>query len=160
MFDGWDRASWAAITAEAAIPWALKRAMEYMRAELVNRITLSDLVAASGVSERTLIRQFQIFLGVTPIAQLERLRLAAVREQLLRAPEGRSVADIAAEFGLTHFGRFAASYRRRFGELPSATLRRARAAEAALQARTHVSSRPGYRKPDILLWPLSAETRE
>ena len=38
----------------------------------------------------------------------------------------RSVTDVALEFGFAHLGRFAKCYLDRFGETPSATLRRAR----------------------------------
>jgi len=36
------------------------------------------------------------------------------------------VAEVAARHGFLHAGRFAADYRRRFGESPSQTLARAR----------------------------------
>jgi AraC-like DNA-binding protein len=33
-----------------------------------------------------------------------------------------SITGVAARYGFTHFGRFAAMYFRQFGELPSVTL--------------------------------------
>ena len=41
--------------------------------------------------------------------------------------QDESVADILTRHGIWEFGRFAARYRRHFGELPSQTLRRTRA---------------------------------
>ena len=43
-----------------------------------------------------------------------------------RAPLDGTVADVLTRHGIWEFGRFAARYRRQFGELPSETLRRAR----------------------------------
>jgi AraC-like DNA-binding protein len=44
----------------------------------------------------------------------------------MRPDNTTSVTAVAARYGFTHFGRFAAAYRRRFGELPSVTFNRAR----------------------------------
>jgi len=41
-------------------------------------------------------------------------------------PGDASVSGIAATLGVSHFSRFAASYKRAFGELPSETLNRPR----------------------------------
>lgn len=106
----------------------VRRALNHMRANLPNRITLADLSAAAALSERGLLRQFERFLGVSPMTHLLRLRLAAARAELLRPESARSVAEIGVGFGLPHLGRFAAEYRKAFGESPSATVRRARAA--------------------------------
>jgi transcriptional regulator GlxA family with amidase domain len=46
-------------------------------------------------------------------------RLERVRAALLTSEESTSV--VALDAGFTHLGRFAAAYRERFGELPSAT---------------------------------------
>ena len=35
-----------------------------------------------------------------------------------------TVTEVALRFGFAHTGRFAAAYRRRYGQAPSATLRR------------------------------------
>jgi transcriptional regulator GlxA family with amidase domain len=55
---------------------------------------------------------------------MERQRLERVRSALLHAGPGSTVASIALENGVIHLGRFATSYRTRFGEYPSDTLAR------------------------------------
>ena len=99
-----------------------------MRRHRGRKITMADLVMVSGVAARTLTEHFRAFLGFSPLSYLRRLRLAAVRETLLRGANGGSVTKVATLYGFTHFGRFAAQYRRSFSESPSTTLRRGRAA--------------------------------
>jgi len=56
---------------------------------------------------------------------LRDLRLRGVHQELKDATPGtRTVEGIAYSWGFLHMGRFAASYRRTFGEVPSQTLRR------------------------------------
>jgi Helix-turn-helix domain len=57
-----------------------------------------------------------------PMELLRDLRLDSARRELLRGQAG--VTDIAARSGFKHVGRFAIQYRVRYGESPSATLRR------------------------------------
>ena len=64
-------------------------------------------------------------MGTTPKAYFKELRLTAARRELLRAERGARVTDVALRWGFLHFGWFAHDYRERFGETPSATLRRA-----------------------------------
>jgi len=53
--------------------------------------------------------------------------LHAVRRELREATgDDSKVTDVLTRHGIWEFGRFAARYRRQFGELPSDTLRRAR----------------------------------
>jgi adenylate cyclase len=52
------------------------------------------------------------------------MRLVRARQELLRAGRHATVTDIALANGFSQLGRFAGQYRRLFGELPSATLRR------------------------------------
>jgi AraC family ethanolamine operon transcriptional activator len=63
--------------------------------------------------------------GRPPSTLLADLRLSAAHRALLHPGRETSVATVAALYGFAHFGRFAAVYRRQFGELPSATLARA-----------------------------------
>src|SRR4051794_19301883 len=148
------------------VPRHVRRALDHMRAHLAERITLADLSAAAGLSERGLLTQFERFLGVSPMTHLLRLRLAAAREELLRPESASSVAQVGIACGLPHLGRFAADYRKAFGELPSATARRAREwAEAGIergrlnQARATEPvpfvARP---RPSLTVLPLRTET--
>jgi AraC-like DNA-binding protein len=104
-------------------PRDVARVLEYMQAHLAHPIRLADLVRASGVAGRTLLKHFEDFEGRSPMRYLRELRLKRVREELQsgRAP---SVARAARGWGFAHVGRFSGEYRKRFGEPPSATLAR------------------------------------
>lgn len=110
----------------AIAPRDVKRAIDYIQANLDAPIGLAEIVAASGVAGRTLLKHFADFKGMSPMRYLRNQRFERVRETLRHAgPEG-SVMDIAAGLGFNHLGRFSVEYRRRFGERPSETLRRRR----------------------------------
>lgn len=89
--------------------------------------TAADLARDVGVTSRTLLRTFQESFGVPPKRYLMLRELHSVRRSLIagRARE-QAVADVLVRHGIWEFGRFAARYRRQFGELPSETLRRGR----------------------------------
>ena len=89
-------------------------------------VHIAELCETWGVSRRTLHRAFIDVRGTPPIAYLRRKRLDDVRGALLTADPGAKVSDIARAHGFHELGRFAASYRRTFGELPSQTLQRSR----------------------------------
>ena len=63
---------------------------------------------------------------MTPKKYVKCLRLARVRERLLKADkvERPTVIELASEQGFWHMGQFAADYRKLYGELPSESLGR------------------------------------
>jgi transcriptional regulator GlxA family with amidase domain len=101
-------------------PRDVKRAIDFMEANLDSAIGLGEIVAASGVAGRTLLKHFREFKGVSPMRYLRNARLERVRAELRGTP-GASVTDIAMGWGFTHMGRFSIEYRKRFGESPSVT---------------------------------------
>jgi AraC-like DNA-binding protein len=107
-----------------AAPRDVKRAVEYMRANLDAPIGLPEIVAASGVPGRTLLQHFRDFKGGSPMRYLRTARYEKVREALHRAEPEEGITEVATKWGFTHMGRFSVEYRRRFGESPSETLRR------------------------------------
>ncbi|MBV9201907.1 MAG: helix-turn-helix transcriptional regulator [Alphaproteobacteria bacterium] len=108
------------------MPRDVKRATDYIEANLDTAIGLPEIVAACGVPGRTLIKHFRDFKGTSPMRYMRTARYQKVREALSRAEPEESVGDIAAKWGFSHMGRFSVEYRRRFGETPSETLRRRR----------------------------------
>jgi AraC-like DNA-binding protein len=102
-------------------PRDVKRAIDYIRANLDAAVTLADIVAAAGVPGRTLFKHFRAFTGMSPMNYLRTTRLERIRAALLDAKHGESIADIAARYGFDHPGRFSLEYRKRFGEKPSQT---------------------------------------
>jgi AraC family ethanolamine operon transcriptional activator len=86
--------------------------------------TAADLAATVGVTSRTLLRTFQESFGMPPKAYLMLRELHAVRRSLREAStEDATVAEVLTRHGVWEFGRFAARYRRQFGESPAETLR-------------------------------------
>jgi AraC-like DNA-binding protein len=102
------------------------RVLELVHSAWETPLTVADLADVAGVSERSLYTAFQQQLGASPMAYVRRHRLERAHDELLGAsPNGRTtVIGVALRNGFTHAGRFAAAYRRRFGESPSETLRR------------------------------------
>src|SRR5262249_34755662 len=105
-------------------PRDVKRAIDYIHANVDAPITLSDIVRASGVPGRTLFKHLNDYRGQSPMRYLRNTRLDKARETLRRADSDASVTDIATQWGFTHMGRFSLEYRLRFGERPSQTLSR------------------------------------
>lgn len=104
---------------------AVFRAREFMAANLDEVPAISEVCARASCSIATLERGFREYFGVSPKQYLSATRLSRARSALLQAPPGVAVGDIAAACGFWHMSKFAADYKRMFGELPSATLRRA-----------------------------------
>jgi AraC-like DNA-binding protein len=129
-------------------PRGVKRAIDYMHANLDTPITLADLVTVSGVPGRTLFEHFRVFTGVPPMRYLRDRRFEQAHRALMCATSEENVTAIAMRWGFSHMGRFAIEYRRRFGESPSETLAGARKVVAdprylqAMQAQRH-GLRPG-----------------
>jgi AraC family transcriptional regulator, ethanolamine operon transcriptional activator len=88
--------------------------------------SITELCIAVGARERTLHLSCVEAFGRPPAALLAELRLNAAHRALSRPGKDTSVTAVAARYGFAHFGRFAAIYRRQFGELPSITFARAR----------------------------------
>ena len=109
-----------------AAPFYIVRAEREMRRQLHDAFTVASLASAACVSERTLHLGFRRFRGTTPMGRLLALRLHEARRLLRSARPNATVAQVAAEVGFHQFGRFAATYRAIFGELPSDTLRAGR----------------------------------
>jgi len=60
-----------------------------------------------------------------PMAFLRRRRLEAARRDLFAtSPREVSITEVALRYAFAHLSRFAADYRRCFGESPTETLRR------------------------------------
>jgi AraC family ethanolamine operon transcriptional activator len=81
-----------------------------------------DLCRELAVSERALHYAFQEVRRLSPMAYFRAVRLNAVRQELKAAAGTATVREVARRWGFWHTGKFAAAYRRQFGELPSQTL--------------------------------------
>ena len=101
-------------------------AEDFIRAHIREDIPIVRLCKEIGVSRRQLEYAFRATFAVSPLEFIRALRLNEARRRLTTARgRGSSVTRVAMEVGITHLGRFAASYRLLFGESPKATYRRA-----------------------------------
>jgi adenylate cyclase len=148
-----------------ALPQHVKRALSYLRKNMAEKVTLADVAGACGMSERGLLTQFKRFLGVSPVAHLHRMRLAAARSELQQSDQSVPISEIASRCGLTHLGRFATEYRAAFGELPSATrrrtVRRANGGDVINGCLVSIASPLVARqRPSLVILPLRTETHQ
>ena len=97
---------------------------DWIDAHLRDPITLGRMCEVAGVGGRCLQKTFLDRRGCSPIQYVTQRRLEAARSRLASGMPGRDVTAIAMECGFTHMGRFSNMYRQRYGESPSATLRR------------------------------------
>jgi len=113
------------LRAAAKLGMIVRKAEERFESAQSGPVSLADLCAATGVSQRTLYNAFMVMCGDSPIAYFKKRRLTDSRLALLEPePNRRLVKSAALDAGLTHFGRFSAEYRELFGESPTMTLNR------------------------------------
>jgi len=130
-----------AAPAPAPVPGLVRRAERFMVHNAEAAITVSDVADHLGVSLRSLQDGFRRWRETTPNAFLRKSRLHLVRDELLRSGEEANVTTVALRYGFSHLGRFSAQYRAAFGEGPSATLRRGRAASMSSRRATTRTAR-------------------
>lgn len=117
-----DRFSGSLATAAEATAPALSRAIAMMEARIEDPCSVAEICAAVGVSRRQLARLFARHAGMRPADFYLSLRLDHARRLV---SQGRlPMIEIAFASGFATPSHFAAAYRRRFGEPPSATRRR------------------------------------
>ena len=108
------------------VPTTVASALDFIARNADLPIRPADIAAHALVSERALQMAFRNHLATSPAEYVRRYRLARIHEELAGAVpgDGTAVTEVAARWTFTESSRFAAHYRRVYGELPSQTLRR------------------------------------
>jgi AraC-like DNA-binding protein len=105
-------------------PMLLRRAMDFIDANLDKDIGLADVADAVHVTPRAVQYMFRRHLDTTPLQWLREMRLRRAHLDLSSADRTHTtVTEIAARWGFAHTGRFAVLYRQTYGHSPHQTLR-------------------------------------
>ena len=107
-----------------AVPQNVRRCEEFIGLHAATPVAITDMTEVSGASERMLFQAFRDYRQTSPMAYLKARRLDGAHADLAGAREGgRTVSQIASGWGFTNPGHFSREYRRKFGRIPSDTLR-------------------------------------
>ena len=112
-----------ALRPSARVPQALRpdgrqrfaRVVEFMRANLAERVTLDALAAVAGLSPFHFLREFRRAHDATPQQMLMALRLFDAKQRLAH---GEAPAQVAAAVGLTDQAHLTRAFARRYGVAP------------------------------------------
>ena len=110
--------------ATPVLPYHIKRARDYIHANLGAPIALADLATVAGCGYRTLQAAFNEAYGMSPMSYLRQIRLQKAHAEFLSGTKSGTISEIAQKWGFAHMGRFSQSYACEFGELPSETIRK------------------------------------
>lgn len=117
-----------------AAPRHVKRAIEFMMANISSQMGIGEIARNAGTSTRSLQVAFQKFKGCSPLEYLRKARLEEVRREISEASDGNTITAIARKWGFTHMGRFSSIYKEAFGELPTETLQEAKSARGRISS--------------------------
>lgn len=106
------------------LPSYIKRAQQYIQEHIQQIISLADLSQYCEVSIRTLQKGFSQYLQQSPVEYIREQRLERVHLALQQAPSHETVTDILLDHGIQSFGHFSSLYKKRYGCLPSHTLKK------------------------------------
>jgi AraC family transcriptional regulator len=95
----------------------IRRATDYIHANVGSSVLLADIAAAAAMSPFHLHRTFTSFHGLTPHAYIARLRFERARSMLRTTT--RPVLDIALSCGFESVGSFTTAFTRRYGVPPA-----------------------------------------
>lgn len=104
---------------------AVRQAEEILAARAAEPLSIAEVAALTGVGLRSLERSFKAARGCSLRDFLKEQRLDLAHRRLRAAAPGTTVTQILQASGFSHPGEFSLAYRKRFGEAPSQTLRRA-----------------------------------
>ena len=105
------------------LPSYMKKAVRFIESSLTQSMSLNDIADNSGVSIRTLQKGFNLYFNQAPLAYIRDLRLNRIHQELLHAELHDTVTDILLKNGVKSLGHFTALYKKRFGCVPSETLK-------------------------------------
>jgi AraC-like DNA-binding protein len=114
---GSDHGSPAVSRVSTLSKWRLKRATEYMMANLAEPICLADIAAATGLSRMHFAAQFRAATGLRPHEYLIRRRIERAQELLLTTRQ--SLVEIALDVGFRTQAHFTTVFGRFVNESPS-----------------------------------------
>ena len=92
------------------------RAIAHMERHFDEGVTLPDLAKMVGMSGRSFYRSFSMATGESPLAYLQKLRLAKAAK-ILQTTD-KNVTEVAFECGFNDSSYFARQFRRVFGASP------------------------------------------
>ena len=102
----------------ALAPFRLRRALDFIEANLARHISVSDIAEAGGISRFHFSRAFQRATGKAPYAYLLERRIAAAKTLLLHS--GLALADVRARCGFASGSQFSRVFKAEVGMTPSA----------------------------------------
>lgn len=108
------------------LPGKYRRAYRYLMDNLDQRdLSVRELAAHIGVTERAIQAAFKTHLGLSPSQLIRRQRMERIHEELA-SEDGRlaSVIEVANRWGVQHRSTLVSGYRRLYREAPSQTLGR------------------------------------
>lgn len=104
-----------------ALPGYVCKAIDHIHMNSASKVSANAIAKAAGVSTRTLQNAFARHMHRSPTQLLQEIRLEKALALLMDTGNDMNVTEVASQCGFTHFGSFSVSYKKRFGELPSAT---------------------------------------
>ena len=108
---------------KCVLPHYMKKAQQYIQQHIQQTIGLSDLSEFCDVSGRSLQKGFNQYFQQTPMEYIRDVRMALVHQALLKSKKNSSVTDILLQHGIQSLGHFSTHYKKRYGCLPSQTLK-------------------------------------
>ncbi len=128
----------------ASLPrWRLRRAIDFIEANLANPIGLAEVAASTGLTRMHFAAQFRSTTGYSPHTYLLRRRLEHA-QMLLRSSEF-SVLNVALSCGFSSHAHFTAVFKRMIGEPPNAWRARMRGARLPDESPGHAAQRDAPR---------------
>jgi AraC-like DNA-binding protein len=102
-----------------------ERIAQFIELNLKQELGCEALARQANLSLRSLYLLFERNAQTTPKEYIRQRRLERIHGCLSDPQCGvGNVTEVAMDYGFAHLGRFADSYRKQFGELPSQTLKR------------------------------------
>jgi AraC-like DNA-binding protein len=98
--------------------WRLKRAIDYVEAQLDKPVSLADVALSAGLTRMHFAAQFRAATGLRPHEYLLRRRIERAQEMLVGT--GMSLVDVALSVGFQTQAHFTSVFKRYTGQPPRA----------------------------------------